>query len=92
MKSRKKWLCLTCGIDTGKAGEHYMLKDETWFLVHNSKEGMYCVRCFEKKLGRRLTKQDFNNSHVNRINRTQFKSSILMERLKDDGLCNKGHQ
>lgn len=64
-KSRTKWLCLSCGIDTGKAHEHYMLKDKVWELVHNSPNGMYCIGCFESKLGRELSRIDFNDSYIN---------------------------
>lgn len=81
MKSRRKWLCLDCKIDTGKAGEHYMLVDKTWALVHNSNKGMICVGCVEKRLGRKLNSSDFNDSHVNRIKPGEYKSTRLMERI-----------
>lgn len=79
--SRRKWLCLDCKVDTGKIGEHYMLIDVVWKKIHTSPAGMLCVSCAEKRLGRQLTRRDFNDSHVNRINPGQSKSQRLMSRL-----------
>lgn len=79
--NRRKWLCLDCKIDTGKIGEHYMLIDSTWALIHNSNKGMLCIGCAEKRLGRLLTISDFNNSHINRTSPGQTKSQRLIERL-----------
>lgn len=57
-----------------------MLLDEIWNLVHNSSKGMYCISCFEKKLGRQLTAKDFNNSYLNNA-RTAPKSQLLTHRM-----------
>lgn len=81
MNNRKKFLCLDCEVDTGKIGEHYMLKDSTWNKVHNSNVGMLCIGCFEIKLGRKLIPSDFNDSHVNRIASGYTKSNRLCQRL-----------
>lgn len=80
MTSRNKWLCLDCGTDTGKIGEHYMLLDEVWSKIHTSSKGMLCVKCCEKRLNRELTKADFNDSYVNNPH-TGWKSALLMERM-----------
>ena len=58
-----------------------MLKDSTWYLIHNSNVGMICIGCIEKRLGRQLTPNDFNDSHVNRPAPGKFFSNRLMERL-----------
>lgn len=79
---RSKFRCLKCGVDTGKIGEYYMLKDEIWFIVHNSKVGMLCIGCVEKILGRSLTKSDFNDSHVNKPYPGKLQSTLLTNRLK----------
>jgi len=78
--SRKKWTCLGCGVDTGKIGEHYMLKNETWKHIHKSPIGMYCVGCAELKLGRQLTRNDFNDSYINSA-RYASRSAKLSKRL-----------
>lgn len=81
MSSRRKWMCLDCGVDTGKIGEHYMLIDATWKLIHSSAFGMLCIGCLETRLKRYLTASDFNSSHVNRVGAGQSKSIRLIARL-----------
>jgi hypothetical protein len=80
MKSRKKFLCLDCKIDTGKLGEHYMLIDETWKLTGLGKFGMLCIEHVEQRIGRKLTASDFNTSYLNNY-RTCIKSARLVERM-----------
>lgn len=80
MSNRKKWLCLDCGLDTGKACEHYMLIDETWSLTGLGGIGMLCVEHVEKRIGRRLEPQDFNDSYLNNP-RTGPISQRLAERM-----------
>lgn len=81
MSSRKKWKCLHCGVDTGKIGEHYMLKDSVWKKVHDSSTGMICIGCFERALGRELEPEDFNSSHINRPQPGKHFSTRLLSRL-----------
>lgn len=80
-KSRKKFQCIDCKIDTGKIGEHYMLIDSTWFQAHCSKTGMLCIGCLEQRLGRQLIAGDFNQSHVNIQLPTKIFSLRLLNRL-----------
>lgn len=80
MKSRKRFLCLDCGVDTGKIGEHYMLIDETWALTGLGSIGMLCVLDVEKRIGRNLVPADFNSSYLNRA-RTGIISMRLKERM-----------
>jgi hypothetical protein len=80
-KSRKKFLCLDCTIDTGKAGEHYMLVDTTWTLTGLGKFGMLCIECVETRIGRKLTASDFNNSYLNKP-RTGIISARLLSRMR----------
>jgi hypothetical protein len=79
-KSRRKFLCLDCNVDTGKSGEHYMLNDSTWSLTGLGKYGMLCVRCVERRIGRKLRSNDFNNSYLNKP-RTGIISNRLMDRM-----------
>lgn len=78
MKSRRKFLCLDCGVDTGRIGEHYMLVNETWSLTGLGSIGMLCVEHVEKRIGRRLNAQDFNNSYLN-----DPRTGIISQRLAD---------
>lgn len=79
-KSRTKWLCLDCGIDVGRAGEHYMLVDKTWHLTGLGSIGMLCVLDVEKRIGRKLNPADFNDSYLNNP-RTGFISQRLANRM-----------
>lgn len=81
MSKRRKFLCLDCHVDTGKIGEHYMLKDDVWLTIHGSKNGMICLGCVEKRLGRCLTSDDFNDSHVNRPQAGKVMSARFVNRL-----------
>lgn len=79
-KSRRKFLCLDCGVDTGKIGEHYMLIDSTWDLTGLGKYGMLCVEHVEDRIGRELNASDFNDSYLNRA-RTGIISNRLLSRM-----------
>lgn len=61
----KKFDCLDCTVDVYKTDGVYMLKDTVWSQIHNSPKGFLCIDCAEKRLGRPLNKEDFNNSYVN---------------------------
>ncbi|QNN99218.1 hypothetical protein SEA_FAUST_134 [Streptomyces phage Faust] len=80
MASRRKFLCLDCGVDTGKIGEHYMLIDSVWFLTGLGKIGMLCVEDVERRIGRELVVADFNNSYLNNA-RTGIISQRLAQRM-----------
>jgi len=80
-KSRRKFLCLDCGVDTGKASEHYMLNDQTWQLTGLGKYGMLCIGCVERRIKRKLNAKDFNNSYLNKP-RTGSMSARLLDRMK----------
>jgi hypothetical protein len=52
--------CVDCGKDTGSSGEYYMVADELWAetgLAPNG--GMLCLVDLERRIGRRLTEDDF---------------------------------
>ena len=89
---RSRWHCRKCGVHTGR--EYYMLRDELWQGVierwkipadEYGQIGMLCVACFEQLLGRRLTKQDFIDCELNRLDsRCTIKSDRLCDRLRDE--------
>jgi len=81
-KSRHKFLCLDCKIDTGKAYEHYMLIDKIWSKIHNSNKGMLCIGCAETRLGRRLNSGDFKDCHVNNPKLYNM-SARLLQRIRN---------
>jgi hypothetical protein len=59
MKDRSSFLCLDCGVDTGAIDEEYRVTNELWARVNPGGEGMLCIGCLEKRLGRELTPDDF---------------------------------
>lgn len=81
--SRKKWLCLDCGIDTGKIHEHYFINTNLWLRMVGSKTGMLCVGCLEKRMGRKLKKSDFPSVHINNPKLYPV-SARLLERLSSE--------
>ncbi len=81
-KSRRKFLCLDCNVDTGKLGEHYMLIDSTWRLTGLGEFGMLCIEHVEARIGRKLNASDFNDSYLNKP-RTGIISARLMDRMRN---------
>jgi len=79
-KSRRRFLCVDCRMDTGKIGEYYFIHTPLWLSVVGSKTGMLCVGCLEKRLGRKLRRNDFTNAWINDP-RYGHKSQRLMSRL-----------
>lgn len=79
-KSRRKFLCIDCKIDTGKIHEHYFIKTDLWLKLVGSKIGMLCIGCIEKRLGRELIPIDFENVWINNP-KYEMKSERLMKRL-----------
>jgi len=63
--ARKKWLCLDCGVDTGKIGEHYFVSTPIWMSIVGTNKGMLCIGCLEKRLGRKLVPSDFTQCYIN---------------------------
>lgn len=80
MTSRSRFLCLDCGVDTGKLHEHYFIHTPLWMKAVGSKQGMLCVGDLERRLGRRLQPTDFTSATINNP-RFEPKSQRLMERM-----------
>ena len=70
--------CADCGMWTGT--EYYMVHDFLWRIVGSQRTRMFCIGCFERRLGRKLRRTDFTDALVNRVE-YQPKSLRLMERL-----------
>lgn len=79
--TRRKFLCLDCGVDTGKIHEHYFINTDTWISVVGSKNGMLCISCLEKRLDRKLKSNDFPDVSINNP-KYDAKSSLLMKRMR----------
>jgi hypothetical protein len=53
-------LCIDCGIDTIAIGEFYAVCDTVWARSGlGENDGMLCVGCLERRIGRKLRRADF---------------------------------
>src|SRR5690348_10334398 len=65
MNEFRRWLCLDCGRNTFEGNEdYYFLKDRLWrkLVPREQRHGMICRACIERRLGRRLTAEDFKRA------------------------------
>jgi hypothetical protein len=59
------FFCMDCDVDTYVNQQFYMLKDRLWKRINPSVDGMLCLPCAEKRLGRSLSRKDFKDVRVN---------------------------
>jgi hypothetical protein len=75
--------CADCGLDTLEAGEWYMVHDEIWDEIWAWDDVLsrqiLCIGCLEKRIGRRLTGNDFTYAPIN--NPPGFMSDRMRDRL-----------
>jgi hypothetical protein len=57
--------CLDCGVDTVAINEFYMVNDDIWRVANSGLEGMLCIPCLERRLGRTLGQNDFSDAPCN---------------------------
>lgn len=53
--------CTDCGCKPWKMGEDFYVTDGLWLTTMpiGKRDDLICVGCFEKRLGRKLTRKDF---------------------------------
>jgi hypothetical protein len=51
------WVCVDCRADTRILNEYYMVHDHVWPI--GKFDGMLCIGCIEKRIGRQLVPEDF---------------------------------
>ena len=66
LQGRSRFLCMDCAEDTYQGQEYYMLWYKVWRSINYKIDGMLCLLCAEKRLGRELTSGDFSRAPVNR--------------------------
>ena len=85
--------CLDCGVDILEIKEFYMIHDELWAQINPQLEGLLCIGCVEKRLGRKLKPEDFPsyeaNSYLILPQSHRLKSRILGKRVKPWGKVEK---
>jgi len=68
-KEYDNWICPDCSKNTIiEDRDYYMVTAELWQQYGNRK-GKMCIDCFEKRLGRKLNKNDFVDCTVNSSNK-----------------------
>ena len=61
LKEERAFHCLDCDVDTLAIREYYVVHDELWKRANPVIEGMLCIGCLERRLGRRLQLEDFRD-------------------------------
>jgi hypothetical protein len=64
MVDMNRFNCVGCGVNTSENGEYYMVTNNIWRLF-GAGNGMLCIGCLEKNMGRKLDHYDFLNVPVN---------------------------
>ena len=65
MEESESYYCMDCGVDTLEIKEFYMIQDELWAQINPQLEGLLCIGCVEKRLGRKLKPGDFPSYETN---------------------------
>ena len=60
-----RFFCIDCDADTHVNEQYYVLKDRLWKRINPLIDGMLCLPCAEKRLGRPLSRRDFKKMPVN---------------------------
>jgi hypothetical protein len=59
-EASRQVLCVDCDADTLAIGHYYMVSNDLWASAGIEPDGgMLCLNCLEKRIGRRLTYDDF---------------------------------
>jgi hypothetical protein len=72
--------CKDCASDYD---EYYMVQNDVWKAC-GAGDGMLCIGCLEKRIGRKLRRQDFTDAPVNEID-LERQSLRLRDRLRSTG-------
>ena len=93
MEESESYYCMDCGVDILEIKEFYMIHDELWAQINPQLEGLLCIGCVEKRLGRKLKPEDFlpykTNSYLIVPQSNRLKSRILGKRVKPGGKLEK---
>lgn len=70
--------CQDCGVHVEDSGEYCMLHFRVWMEASRG-ASMLCIGCIENRLGRRLTKADFDMHYQQ--NTKPGKSARMIDRM-----------
>jgi hypothetical protein len=71
--------CFDCGQDTGEYGlnEYYAVHNHVWALTGlGPEDGLLCVGCLERRIGRQLSGGDFPDVFINRWGSLRLESRM----------------
>jgi hypothetical protein len=74
--------CMDCGTDTDAINENYMVVDDLWRAAVPTEAGMLCIGCLEKRLARRLQRNDFAKFCISAAAKGMPVSKRLKARLR----------
>jgi hypothetical protein len=82
--------CLDCQTETtftprGKNDEYYMIHNDLWLKANPAGAGKLCIGCLEKRIGRRLTPEDFTDCSLNNFPRGSGRLSSRLAGLPEEG-------
>jgi hypothetical protein len=82
-RGRHPYACNDCGVNTSFRGdginEYYMVEEILWELFVPEFHGNLCIGCFEGRLGRQLTPQDFIAAPIH----MELEKFPMSDRLRD---------
>ena len=58
-------ICMDCGKDVYACDEYFMLNNSLWRKINPDESGDLCLHCTERRLQRKLRKDDFVEAPVN---------------------------
>jgi hypothetical protein len=78
--------CADCGVGTHSINEYYMVKNHVWVQAQGGTK-LLCIGCLEKRIGRTLTRSDFDDAASVNADANTFRrkfSDRLQARLISD--------
>ena len=74
-------LCLDCKKDPDSLQEEYLVHDEVWLAAVPSGAGRLCIGCLEKRLKRKLRRNDFKPLSLDAFEHGMAASKRLKNRI-----------
>ena len=78
-KIHEAFACVDCSVNTLDINEYYMVHNHLWPI--GSDDGMLCIGCLEKRIGRTITSADFTDCLLNNPCYETARSDRLLNRL-----------
>jgi hypothetical protein len=76
-REERAFQCLDCDVDTLAIREYYFVRSAVWAEANPGIQGMLCIACLERRLGRHLGPHDFEEGACN-----QWWAQMISDRLR----------